>query len=136
MNDLSRETGALLDEGRDGESLSPTDKARLKRAVLAQVAAAAVVSTTSTAAAWTTTAKAVGAILIVSSAAGGTAALVASQTKATKAPHTTSTATSRGVRPSCLASAMAPLAWKSARSEARSTGSAPGTMASKAVWRR
>ena len=90
MNDLSRETGALLDEGRDGESLSPVDKARLKRAVLAQVAAASVVSTTSTAAAWTSTAKAVGAILIVTTA-GGTAAVVASQTKAAKAPRVTLT---------------------------------------------
>ena len=57
-------------------------------------------------------------------------------TSSSEAAATTSAATSRGARPTRFASGMAPLAWKSARSEARSTGSAPGTIVSKAVWRR
>src|ERR1700722_10030842 len=46
----------------------------------------------------------------------------------------TSSAMSRGGRPTCLARARAPLAWKSARSEGRRVGSAPGTTVSKASW--
>ncbi len=51
------------------------------------------------------------------------------------APATTASATSRGLRPSCLAMANAPLAWASARSLGRTTGSAsaPPT-ATKAGW--
>ena len=87
MTELSRETDNLLDEGRAGEALDAVHKARLRRAVLAQVAAASIVATTSTAAAWTSAAKTVGVILLVTSAAGGTAALVATQMKASKAPQ-------------------------------------------------
>ena len=42
---------------------------------------------------------------------------------------TTSWATSRGLRPSALASGKAPFAWASARSDGRTTGSAPGAPA-------
>src|SRR5579875_2581996 len=54
------------------------------------------------------------------------------------AAATTSAATSAGARPSLLAAARAPLAWKSTPSsaEGRSTGSAPGDTASKAGARR
>ena len=48
------------------------------------------------------------------------------QMSSREAAATTSSATWRGGRPTCLARARAPLAWKSARSDARSTGSAPG----------
>ncbi len=76
MSELSRETDALLAEGRHGESLGASDKARLRRAVLSQVVAASVVVSTSTAAAWTSTAaKVVGALLVLGSAAGGVVVL-------------------------------------------------------------
>ncbi len=45
------------------------------------------------------------------------------------AAATTSWATSRGLRPSALASGSAPFAWASARSDGRTTGSAPGAPA-------
>ena len=58
------------------------------------------------------------------------------QMSSREAAATTSSATSRGGRPSRLARGRAPLAWKSARSEARRTGSAPGDTVSKAAWSR
>jgi hypothetical protein len=71
MREMSRETDALLKRGRGGESLSPNDRSRLKRAVLAQAAAASVVATTSTAAAWTTVAAKVAVgVAIVGSVVG------------------------------------------------------------------
>jgi len=71
MREMSRETDALLKRGRGGEPLSPQDRSRLKRAVLAQAAAASVVATTSTAAAWTTVAAKVAAgVAIVGSVVG------------------------------------------------------------------
>jgi hypothetical protein len=88
MSELSRETDALLERGRDGESLAPHDRARLKRALLAQVAGVSVVATTSTAAAWTTTvaAKVVGAVVLVSSVGLGVATMLPArvQTPATQ----------------------------------------------------
>ena len=56
------------------------------------------------------------------------------QTPPTETAAATSSAMSRGGRPTCLARARAPLAWKSARSDGRRVGSAPGTMVSKAAW--
>ena len=61
------------------------------------------------------------------------------QMSSREAAATTSSATWRGGRPTTLARGRAPLAWKSARSDGRNTGSAPGAMVSKAAcsrWRR
>ena len=58
------------------------------------------------------------------------------QTSSRSAAASTSLATLTGGRPSCLPRARAPLAWKSARSETRKTGSAPGTTVSNAACRR
>jgi len=77
MSELSRETDALLERGREGESLAPHDRARLKRALLAQVAGVSVVATTSTAAAWTTVAaKVIGVAVIVGSVGFGVATIL------------------------------------------------------------
>ena len=54
----------------------------------------------------------------------------AEQMSSREAAATTSSATWRGGRPTTLARGRAPLDWKSARSEARNTGSAPGSTVS------
>jgi len=89
MSEMSRETKALLDLGRDGDALRARDKARLKRVVLAQVAATSVVATTSTAAAWTAVAaKVVGVAVVVGSVAVGVA-VVSPKPAAAPAPSAT-----------------------------------------------
>jgi hypothetical protein len=86
MSELSRETDALLERGRDGESLAPHDRARLKRALLAQVAGVSVVATTSTAAAWTAVAaKVVGVVVLVGSVGFGVATVLPPRTPAVAA---------------------------------------------------
>ncbi len=77
MSELSRETDALLERGRDGEALHAGDKARLKRALVAQVGALSVVTTGSTASAWTavTATKIVGAVVLAATVTGGAAML-------------------------------------------------------------
>jgi len=77
MSELSPDTHALLDRGRDGDALGTRDKARLKRALVSQIAAASVVATTSTAAAWTTVAaKVAGVVMVVGAVTGGIVAVV------------------------------------------------------------
>ena len=95
MSELTRETDALLRQGREGEALSPGDRTRLKRAVLAQAAAVSVVATTSTAAAWTTVAaKVIGVVVVVGSVAGAAAVLPSWTAPATKSvPAKTSVTT-------------------------------------------
>jgi hypothetical protein len=83
MREMSRETDALLQRGRGGESLSPHDRSRLKRAVLAQAAAASVVATTSTAAAWTTVAAKVAVGVAIVGSVVGVAAVVPTWTAKT-----------------------------------------------------
>jgi hypothetical protein len=90
MSQLSRETDALLKHGRGGESLSPHDRSRLKRAVLAQAAAASVVATTSTAAAWTTVAAKVAVGVAIVGSVVGVAAVV--PTWRARAPEATAVA--------------------------------------------
>jgi len=100
MSELSRETDALLRQGRDGESLSPGDRTRLKRAVLAQAAAVSVVATTSSAAAWTTVAaKVIGVVVVVGSVAGAAVVLPTWTGSAAKnAPTKSSVTTAAPVR--------------------------------------
>jgi hypothetical protein len=95
MSELSKETDALLAKGRGGEALGGQHKARLKRAVLSQIAGATVVATTSTAAAWTTAtaAKVIGAVVIVGSVAGGIAAVVPARSAPVKTTMHASVAT-------------------------------------------
>src|ERR1700691_574072 len=56
------------------------------------------------------------------------------QMSSSEAAATTCSASSRGWRPRRLARPRAPLAWKSAWSEGRRTGSAPAPTVSKADW--
>jgi hypothetical protein len=106
MSELSRETDELLERGRVGESLAPHDRARLKRAVLAQVAGVSILATTSTAAAWTTVAaKVVGVVVILGSVGYGVAAVLPPRASAS-APQRAADA--RHAPPSVAARAPAP----------------------------
>jgi hypothetical protein len=64
MSELSRETSALLHHGSDDESFQAADKARLKRALLAQVAGVSV-ATSGTASAWAMTMSTASKVLSV-----------------------------------------------------------------------
>jgi hypothetical protein len=125
MSELSRETSSLVERGRHGESLGAAEKARLKRAVLAQVAVASVVGTSSTAAAWTTVAAKVAAVVVVvSSVAGGTVALVSSRTQDT-AGSTRAAAPSARPLPVKAPSVSAPIAPPIAATSSPDTPAAP-----------
>jgi hypothetical protein len=75
MSELSRETSALLDHGRDDESFQAVDKARLKRALLAQVAGVSVAATSGTGSAWamtvSTASKVLSVVAIAATVTGG-----------------------------------------------------------------
>lgn len=74
MSELSRETQELLEAGRHPPALAPAHRARLKKAIVAQVAGASIAATT-TAAAWTTLgAKLVGGVVLVAATGAAVAA--------------------------------------------------------------
>jgi hypothetical protein len=90
MSELSRETSALLDHGRDDESFQAADKARLKRALFAQVAGVSV-ATSGTASAWamtlSTASKVVSVVAIAATVTGGVV-MVASPRRSAPANET------------------------------------------------
>ncbi len=77
MNDLDVRAQAIVDAARDADDPSPSDRDRIKHAVLVQVAAGAVASTAVAGSVGMSYAMKVGlAVLAVSLAGGGTAGLV------------------------------------------------------------
>jgi hypothetical protein len=74
MSDLDPRAKAIIDAGREADVPAAADRARIKRAVLAQIAAGAAVASTTAAAAGTLSlgAKVGVAVLVLSVAGGGT----------------------------------------------------------------
>ena len=96
MNELSRETEALLERGRAGMPLTPAHQARLRGAILARAAGAAVVTSAASAAAWTSLGtKIVGALVLVV-AAGGTGVALGSRAPNRSLPSPAAVAATSG----------------------------------------